>query len=174
MSPNHPYSREKPRLWLGVRGGAEGLVTIETFAEMWSSAPKQFGARRLVPERKAPPKRGQVYELPACERRVFRSSAAGQCGNSGLGGWFLDSKHSVPECCRAATEGTRDGSSRRINPGNDSQQPDERLSTRLPFPESYRRRAGSSLGFRSHIEAQIGTQFSAMRWLELVISASAH
>jgi hypothetical protein len=38
--------QEKPRLWLGVRGGAEG--TQETFAEE-ASAPKQFGARRLVP-----------------------------------------------------------------------------------------------------------------------------
>jgi len=32
----------------------------------------------------------------------------------------------------------------------------------LPFPESYRRRAGPSLGCGSHIEAQIGTQFSAL------------
>src|SRR5262249_28026914 len=129
---------------------------------MWSSAPKQFGARRLVPERKAPPKRGQVYELPACERRVFRSSAAGQCGNSGLGGWFLDSKHSVPECCRAATEGTRGGSSRRINPGNDSQQPDERLRDTSHFQIAIARRAGPSLGSGSHIEVQIATQFSAL------------
>jgi hypothetical protein len=33
----------------------------------------------------------------------------------------------------------------------------------LPFPESYRRRAGPSLGCGSHIEAQIGTQFSSSR-----------
>jgi hypothetical protein len=48
---------EKPRLWLGVRGGAEGLVLQRHSRKVWSSAPKQFGARRLVPTRKGKPRR---------------------------------------------------------------------------------------------------------------------
>jgi hypothetical protein len=39
--------KEKPRPWLGVRGEAE-ISGYNTFAEE-ASAPKQFGARRLVP-----------------------------------------------------------------------------------------------------------------------------
>ena len=51
--------QEKPRPWLGVRGEAE-ISGYNTFAEE-ASAPKQFGARRLVPlpDKESPAEAGQ-------------------------------------------------------------------------------------------------------------------
>jgi hypothetical protein len=81
------------------------VMAITKWSIQAPSSKKAPPRRRQPPYgRKAPPKRGQVYGLSACGRRVFGSSAAGQCGNSGHEGWFLGGKHSVPECCRGATE----------------------------------------------------------------------
>ena len=91
--PTIPYSREKPRLWLGVRGGAEGLVLQRHSRKVWASAPKQFGARRLVPARKQKPRpsgqrAGLSYTCLTLDysrkaRPSFRTE-----NNSGRGGWF--------------------------------------------------------------------------------------
>src|SRR5215831_18880907 len=54
--------------------------------------------------------------------------------------------HSARYSCAVLPFGvciTRDGPSRRINPGGDSQQTDEGLSRHLPFPDSYRRESGT-------------------------------
>jgi hypothetical protein len=93
--------QEKPRPWLGVRGEAE--IIQDTFAEE-ASAPKQFGARRLVPlpDKESPAEAGPRVRGSIAEGGywVFRNWAIG-----GRGGWFLGGEHSVSECCRRATEG---------------------------------------------------------------------
>src|SRR5262249_37649140 len=66
-----------------------------------SSVAKQFRARGLVPGRKAPPKRGQVY----CGRKG--TLGLPQQSNSGGGGWFLQRRvlaTRVTECWRRTTD----------------------------------------------------------------------
>jgi hypothetical protein len=65
-----------------------------------SSVAKQFRPRGLVPERKAPPKRGQVY----CGRKGLWTSAAKQFGGWGLVPWRRALATRVTRCCRGATE----------------------------------------------------------------------
>ena len=57
---------------------AEALPSTQLTSTLLNaaSAPGKFGARALVPERRAPPKRGQVY----CGRKGLWTSAAKQFG----------------------------------------------------------------------------------------------
>ena len=91
------WDRKKPRLWwagLRITRDIRGSQTL-------ASAAGQFRARGLVPERKAPPKRGQVY----CGRKG--TLGLPQQSNSGGGGWFLQRRAlatRVTECCRRTTD----------------------------------------------------------------------
>jgi len=64
----------------------------------------QFGTPgiRIPPGQKEWPRRSGA-KCTGHQLAEGGSYAAGQCGNSGHGGWFLGGKHSVPECCRGAT-----------------------------------------------------------------------
>src|SRR5215469_13421898 len=63
---------------LSLTNLAEALPSTQLTSTLLNaaSAPGKFGARALVPERRAPPKRGQVY----CGRKGLWTSAAKQFG----------------------------------------------------------------------------------------------
>jgi hypothetical protein len=92
------WDRKKPRLWwagLRITRDIRGSQTL-------ASAAGQFRARGLVPERKAPPKRGQVY----CGRKGTLGLPQ-QSNSGGGGGWFLQRRAlatRVTECCRRTTD----------------------------------------------------------------------